>query len=119
VPIEETDTTWSLFQRVEGAAERLLEVWLPRLMVGDAPVLPPPETQFTFRQVDLPSREVRADMPAIEIFDRVRAFEFPGTESPYVMRGNNKQPLTISKRSSSVCFADAGRGRTVYFSSSS
>ena len=114
-PILESDTAWSLFQRVEAIGKNMLDLWLPRLVAGRPPVsYPEPEQPLNMRK-DATKKEI-ADLNAdpLLIYDVVRAYDFNGHFEPAsTLIDGAKVYLTTTAREGYLVL-DAGGGRRVY-----
>ncbi|MGE4338580.1 MAG: formyltransferase family protein [Pigmentiphaga sp.] len=116
-PITEYDTAWTLFQKSECVAKKLLRTWLPRVLVTTIPTAVTTTTELSYRR-DL-SRYIACDAHPFEIYDHVRALEFPGNfERPYTIISGEKRYLTVLQQANEQIFIDLGKNRRVYISAS-
>jgi len=113
--ITETDTAFSLFCKVEALCRDLIVEWFPRLWLENVKTTPPSADFKNFRRKDMIGRRIEPDWHPLQIYDHVRALTFPPFERPYVESGGVKQYLTISPHEGLDLFADAGRGRRVFY----
>lgn len=99
--IEATDTAYSLFCKVDTLALQIIKDWIPRLSCQVVyPYEPPEGGVHYYKNKDLPSREIQVDLlEGDEIYDYVRAFDFPGKEPAYVMENGIKKSLVLHRRS--------------------
>jgi methionyl-tRNA formyltransferase len=113
--ISESDTAWSLFNKVEKVGEKLLEYWLPKLVLNKAPTMKPEvNDELNFRQ-DL-NRELPHNMSPVEVYDFVRSLDFNNFFEPAYMTSNGiKHYLTISELFGGKMFLYLGNERKVYF----
>jgi len=83
-PIYESDTAYSLFCRCNHLAERMWKDNYIAMLQGKYTTKTLPPGKFNYRERDL-VHEVDLNMPAIDIYDRVRALTFPGKRVPYAV----------------------------------
>lgn len=100
--IEPNDTAYTLFKKVDTLAFDMIKTWMPRVASNSVVLYETPsEGYFTFRNKDLPSKQIVLDsMTEEDVYDYVRAFDFPGYDPAYVQVGAEVKPLVISKRDS-------------------
>lgn len=98
--IEDTDTAYSLFCKVDSLALQMIKEWIPRIAYQKVhPYQPPEEGIHYYKNEDLPPKEVQVDLLEGEVvYDYVRAFDFPGKEPAYVMKNGVKKNLVLHKR---------------------
>lgn len=98
-PIYPTDTAYTLFLRLNELAFSLFKEWIPRIAFEEVyPYAPPTKGVMMFKAADLPSRELYPTLTNDEIYDKVRAFDFPGHEPAYFYKDGKKVELVIYKR---------------------
>lgn len=109
--IREDDTALSLFERVERLSKELIEKFFPRIVENDYAGTAPSAFSLLYRKKDLIDKEVDADSTPIDIYDKVRALDFPPFEPAYVMVGGEKSYLTIREQDGwkLFCAVDAER----------
>jgi methionyl-tRNA formyltransferase len=103
VEITEDDTAWSLYQKVREASKRLFEESLPVLLEREVGEVRTEQQEFDgpryfykkssidgLKEIDL--RTVRSDN--VEVYDRIRALDFPPHEPAYTEIGGNRIYLT-------------------------
>lgn len=88
-PIFEDDTAYSLFLRVEKLAQKMFRKNYLKILKGDYQVKKLPCSKFYYRESDL-NHFIDLTLPAIDIYDRVRALTFPGKPLPYTVIKNKK-----------------------------
>ena len=98
--IDDNDTAYSLFCKVDALALQIIKEWIPRLAYQTVyPYQPPKEGIHYYKNKDLPSKEIQIDLLEGDvIYDYVRAFDFPGKEPAYVMKNGVKRNLVLHKR---------------------
>lgn len=94
------DTAYTLFKKADSLALQLIMEWLPRIAFQRVYMYAPPKSGVhNYRNADLPPKEIPADiLSPEEIYDYVRAFDFPGNEPAYILKGGKKYGLTINIR---------------------
>ena len=113
-PILESDTALTLFQRVEAVSFEMLTEWLPRLWRERVIPYDPPSEFHEWKSTAVSDKEVNIESDALEVYDKVRAFDFPPLEAPYTYMEGRKVYLTTVKSASATLLVDAGQGRCVY-----
>lgn len=100
VEIENWDTAYSLFQKVDEAALILIKEWLPRIAFQKIFLYEPPkDSVHCYRNIDLPLRALtQENMSNIEIDTYIRAFDFPGYEPAFIEQGEKKIHLVYEPR---------------------
>jgi methionyl-tRNA formyltransferase len=94
-----SDTAYSLFSKVDKLALKLFIEWFPRIAFEQIYTYSPPNNGvLIFKNNDLPSREISYLLSSEEIYDIVRAFDFPGKESAYIISNGRKIELVIKRR---------------------
>lgn len=97
--IESSDTAFSLFCKVDGLAYEMIKEWIPRIALQHVELYDAPERGVRyFSNKDLPSREIDIDMSGEDIYDLVRAFDFPGYAPAYMILNDRKVDLVVDKR---------------------
>ena len=98
-PILPEDTAYSLFSRVNDLAFDLFTDWIPRIAYEKIyPYESPVEGIMMFKNKDLPSKEISTMSSNDEIFDKIRAFDFPGQDPAFVWCNGKKINLVVNKR---------------------
>jgi methionyl-tRNA formyltransferase len=98
-PVYPNDTAFSLFLRVNEIAYTLFKEWIPRIAFQEVHSYCPPNSGvLMFKAADLPSREVLPSLTEEELYDKVRAFDYPGQEPAYINKDGKKQDLVIYRR---------------------
>jgi methionyl-tRNA formyltransferase len=103
-PIEETDTSYSLFMRSQEMLWKLFSAHLDDILSGSVARLPQAqaiETENaivrTYRRSDVEAlREVSSSADSAEMLRQVRAFDFPGHERAWIRVGKRKVYLFMS-----------------------
>lgn len=112
VKIEEEDTAYSLFMKVDDAAFELFKEWIPRIAFEKVyPYEPPNEGIMIFKDKDLPSKEVPNNLLDNDKYDYVRAFDFPKYEPAYIIENGKKIELVVKERENyrkKIIFANRG-----------
>lgn len=99
IPIYPSDTAYSLFLRVNELAFSLFTEWIPRIAFEEVyPYAPPTKGVMMFKAHDLPSRELFPTLTDAEIYDKIRAFDFPGQEPAYIYKDGKKIEVVIYRR---------------------
>jgi methionyl-tRNA formyltransferase len=107
VPIAEDDTARTLYERTRDASISLFEEMLPAIVAGDVDGMgTPPETfdgeRYFHRQELLADlKELPVDALAdpdreTEVYDRIRALDFPPFEPAYVVVNDQRVYLTAT-----------------------
>jgi methionyl-tRNA formyltransferase len=101
IPIDNIDTSWSLFNKTERCAEQLLKEWLPRLILSVPTTVWPSDDRPVYlrngENGELSSLKniLYTDLLTIKSFDIVRAFDFNNHFEPaYTVIDNKKVYLT-------------------------
>jgi methionyl-tRNA formyltransferase len=117
IPCEilESDTAWTLFNKAEILGERLLDFWLPKLVLSRAPIMKPEfNDELNFRKTLV--READKQMKPIEMYDFVRSLEFNNLFEPaYIVMNGVKCYLTISENFGQEVFVEVDANRKIYF----
>lgn len=94
------DTAYTLFQKVDALALDTIKTWMPRIASNSVVLYETPNEGFYyFKNTDLPSKQVPCDfLSDEEIYDYVRAFDFPGYDPSYFMINNKEIPVVIKER---------------------
>ncbi|WP_435344297.1 formyltransferase family protein [Haloarchaeobius sp. HRN-SO-5] len=103
--ITETDTAWSLYQKVRDESVALFEDALPKLVDREVDELRTPQSEFDgpryfYRKSSLdgmkeiPLEEVRDG--GVEVYDRIRALDFPPHEPAHTRIRGEKVYLTLN-----------------------
>jgi methionyl-tRNA formyltransferase len=114
--ITESDTAWTLFNKVEKLGQNMLNLWLPRLMLGRPPVSYPEELQpLNYKSTETSKKIEDIYVDPLMTYDVVRAFDFNGYYSPVFTELNNKCVfLTTDPKQGGEVLLDIGEGRVVY-----
>ena len=98
--ISKDDTAYTLFKKVDSLAFDMIKTWLPRVARKSVILYETPsEGYFNFKNKDLPSKCIDIDnLQDDEIYDNVRAFDFPGYDPAYIERKGVIIPLVIKER---------------------
>lgn len=105
VEITEADTARSLYERTEAASLELLEDLLPAIISGEVEAMRTPQATFDgpryhYRSEDIESEkeihveQLRDPDRELDVYDRIRAFDFPPFEPAYTFLGDHKIHLT-------------------------
>lgn len=115
-PITETDTAWSLFQKVEALGKSMLDLWLPRILAGHLPLAIPQADQPLNLRSDA-ARKTIEDLffdPLLS-YDTTRAYDFNGHYEPASTIINGRKTfLTTRAEAGDALVLDAGEGRRIY-----
>lgn len=77
--IDEKDTAYTLFKKVDSLALRLIKEWFPRICFERVfPYEVPMEGVKMFREKDLMDRQIKETENEERIYDIIRAFDYPG-----------------------------------------
>ncbi len=110
-PVYENDTAFTLFNRCEVLGLSLIQNSLPNIWRGEIKTTNPSEEFYTFRQKDLPSKEIDLSLPPLQVYDLVRSLTFPPFDPPYTIIKGEKKTLSID---SGILILNAGKDRLVY-----
>lgn len=113
-PIYEVDTAKSLFERTEARSFEMIKEWLPRIWRESIIPYEAPSSFQSYKNKDLPNKEIDLNLPGIDIYDIVRALTFPPLERPYIMQDNIKRYLTINSFEGSEPIIEVSKNKTVY-----
>jgi methionyl-tRNA formyltransferase len=116
--ILESDTAWTLFNKVEDLGKILLDFWLSKLVLSRISTMKPEvNDDLNFRKsID---KEINKGMSSIEIYDFVRSLEFNNLFEPaYFIIDGKKCYLTISKEFGMEVFIEIDNDRNVFFNTS-
>lgn len=108
VEITEDDTAETLYSRTEEAAMALLEETLPAILSGEVWDMRTPQSEFDgpryhYRREDIvgekkiPINELRDPEKELEVYDRIRAFDFSPFEPAYTDINDRRIHLTKSR----------------------
>jgi|SaaInl8_200m_RNA_FD_contig_61_971192_length_5133_multi_4_in_0_out_0_4 methionyl-tRNA formyltransferase len=113
--ILESDTAWTLFNKVEKLGEKLLDYWLSKLILSKAPTMKPEHNDdLNFRKNLI--REIDKDLSPIEIYDFVRSLDFNNLFEPaFVVINGEKFYLTISKEFGKNVYMEIDSHKNIYF----
>ncbi len=117
--IDESDTSWTLFDKTEKIGRELLEEWLPRVLKAKLPTCKPSENNPIQLRNGL-SREIELDnKTSLEVYDFVRAFDFNNLFEPayYIDEFGKKIYLTTSKKFGQKIFINVDEDKSVYYNS--
>lgn len=96
--IEEEDTAWSLFEKVEVLGNKLLEFWLPKLIQTKPPVSSPTDKHpLNFRK-DISKELTLPQEDALDIWDHVRAYDFNNYYEPAYIINNDTEKVYLTTR---------------------
>lgn len=99
VKINSSDTSYTLFKKVDEIAFDLFKEWIPRIAFETVFTYNPPnEGVLIFRDKDLPSKEIPMNLTDDQKYDYVRAFDFPGYDPAYTYISGEKIELVIKER---------------------
>lgn len=99
INIETTDTAYSLFNKTDEVALKMIIEWFPRIAKEKIFLYHPPEEGVhSYKNSDLPSREININMSEQTIDSYIRAFDFPGKEPAYIQEHGRKIYLVFEKR---------------------
>lgn len=108
VNITEDDTAETLYERTEDASVSLLEETLPAIVSGEVWDMRTPQSEYDgpryhYRREDIegekriPIDDLRDPGKELEVYDRIRAFDFPPFEPAYTVLNDRKVHLTKSR----------------------
>jgi methionyl-tRNA formyltransferase len=116
--LTETDTSWTLFNKVESLGEDLLKEWLPRLTQAKVPAAYPEANHplsLRFDDSDKFIRDIHVD--PLYAFDFVRAFDFNNHyEAAYTFIDEKKVYLTTDHKFGSHAVLEIDNNRIIYAS---
>lgn len=97
--IGKDDTAYTLFKKADSLALQLVMEWFPRIVTQTVyGYQPPSEDVHYYKSKDLPSKKIPVEtLTSEEVYDYVRAFDFPGNEPAYII-DNGVKPLVIKSR---------------------
>ncbi len=99
VKIESDDTAYTLFTKVDEIALELFKEWIPHIAFEKViPYDAPNEGVRMFKAKDLPPKEIPKNLTDDQIYDYVRAFDFPGHEPAFIYTGGGKLELVAKER---------------------
>lgn len=100
--INDEDTAYTLFQKVDKLALEMIKEWFPRIALQKVYLYPAPkEGTHSYKEKDLPSKEIPVNLlSAEEIYDYVRAFDFIGKEPAYIINDGVKNRIVLRERDS-------------------
>ena len=75
----------------------------------------PPSEFFEWKRSAIDEKEIDINIHPLDLYDRVRAFEFPPFELSYAHQGGCKRHLTVKPSDRTTLLVDAGEGRQVYW----
>lgn len=98
--IDKMDTAYSLFVKVDELAYDLVREWLPRICYQTVFLYNAPLYGIhCYSNKDLPCKEIDIDkMGSEEIYDYVRAFDYPGYEPVFYVCDGKKKHLVTCER---------------------
>lgn len=105
VEITEDDTARTLYERTEDASVALMEELLPAIVSGEVHEMRTPQSaydgpQYHYRAADIegekevPTEALRDPERELDVYDRIRAFDFPPFEPAYTVLNDRKIHLT-------------------------
>ncbi|HAT8546875.1 TPA: formyltransferase family protein [Vibrio vulnificus] len=115
--IDDKDTSWTLFNKVEEIGRELLKEWLPRVLKAKLPTCKPSVDNPIQLRNEL-SREIKIKNKSnLEVYDFVRAFDFNNYFEPayYIDEFGDKNYLTINKDYGNKIFLNIDIDKNVYF----
>jgi methionyl-tRNA formyltransferase len=118
--ITETDTSWTLFNKVEALGEDLLNEWIPRLIQSRSPAAYPELDHPLSLNIDYSEKLIRnINFDPLYTFDFVRAFDFNNHYEPaYTFIDGIKVELTTDKKFGDKVLLKLDDTRIVYASKS-
>jgi methionyl-tRNA formyltransferase len=105
VDIQEDDTGWTLYQKVREESYELFKETLPDLLNEDLEAMRTPQTEFEGPRYFYPKSSLndikkipldRVTDGSAEVYDRIRALDFPPHEPAYTIIQNEKVYLTLT-----------------------
>lgn len=100
IQIEDTDTAYTLFNKLDEIAYKLVTEWIPRIVFENVFLYNPPNEGIRyFKNNELPSKEIPSNVKNREFYDYVRAFDFEGYTPAYIKLKNRKVELVLFERS--------------------
>lgn len=112
--IREDDTALSLFERVGNLSKELIEKFFPRIVENNFVGTAPSKFSLLYKKKDLIDKEVDTSSASIDIYDKVRALDFPPFEPAYVMLGGERNYLTIREQDGRELFCAVDARRKVW-----
>ncbi len=99
VSIDPEDTAYSLFNKTDDVSFEMITEWIPRIATQRVFLYTPPtEGVHSYKNSELPSREMNDAMSDEMIDTYIRAFDFPGKEPAYLMSDGRRIHLVMNKR---------------------
>ena len=99
ISIEETDTAYSLFRKTDEMAFQMIKEWLPRIAFETVfPYEPPKGRVHSYRNFELPERRVEESMSLERVDAYIRAFDYPGKEPAFILKGDKRIHLVYNAR---------------------
>lgn len=112
--ILESDTAISLFNRVECVSKDVITKFFPNILENKFTGEAPSEFSLLFRKRDMIDKEVDVTSPPIEMFDKVRALDFPPFEPAYAILNGEKKYLTIREEEGCEVFRAVDSTRRIW-----
>lgn len=105
VDITEEDTSKSLYKKTERASIELFEAQLPNIVSGEVHEMRTPQSEFDGKtyfyskesldgEKEIPLERLTGDETSREIYDKIRALDFPPFEPAYTRIGDKKVYVT-------------------------
>ena len=98
--IKKNDTAYTLFKRVDGLAYELIQEWMPRVALQSiATYETPTKDVYSFKNRDLPDKQLNMELDDEVFYDYVRAFDYPGKDPAFFVNNEgNVVPLVLIPR---------------------
>lgn len=114
--ITEYDTAWTLFNKVESLARRVLKIWIPRTLESNPPISMPQAQQPLNLRSDISAKHI-SDIfsDPLRSYDVVRAYDFNGFFEPAsTMIGKNLVYLTTNSALGNKVLLSIDKKRNIY-----
>lgn len=114
--ITESDTAWSLFRKVDLIAEKMLEIWLPRILRSRPPVaFPEPMHPLNLKTDGNAKFIIDIFRDSLDSYDIVRSYDFNNVFEPASTKLNNELVyLTVQKEFGSEVLLEIDSSRKIY-----
>jgi len=117
--IDDRDTAWDLFNKVEKSGQKLIEEWIPLLLKFKVPTATPSTDNPLHFRKEIKKELNQNELSPLELFDSVRSLDFNNLFEPaYILSNGIKQYLTTVSEFGSEVLCSAGSNRNVYINTS-
>lgn len=113
--INEHDTAWSVFNKVESLGHHILKIWLPRLIQAKAACASPQNDHPLFLRGDDSKLVDYQTVNTLKSYDYIRSCDFNNYYEPaYTLIDDNKVYLTTNKEYGGDLMFDLALGRQIF-----